>query len=425
MIRMNNLKSRLNTENGIEITSVGSFLEEINNLREKEEDYALKYFFRGQQVEFWDISSSIFRSGMLNAEHQLLKEPLEKFPNEFKNLSNTFDLMTKCQHYGLCTRLLDLTTNPLVALYFACQENGEKDYEKDPELEYKDDEIKDSMEPWGIIYYKKDYPMYSDDKKVKIITEMAKYNLQQDNSLEIILNKLHKNDIISQKELEDWNEDKFKEFVNIIQSTYVVQPTYNNTRLIAQSGAFLLPGMFSVTKNEISNSILTKCKGSLRKYFENKFFYISGENKKQILEELNICNINESTLFPELEHQLKYIKTTNEKVSFDAPDFEKFVEESINIDKSDIVYDKNPDFENSLCEYLESIIDKASSKDIYESIINQFVIDWYKKETIISKIKKNIIKVAVSNGKTKDIAYCIADNIVNEAKNLYKKDTND
>ena len=422
---MNNLKSRLNTENGIEITSVGSFLEEINNLREKEEDYALKYFFRGQQVEFWDISSSIFRSGMLNAEHQLLKEPLEKFPNEFKNLSNTFDLMTKCQHYGLCTRLLDLTTNPLVALYFACQENGEKDYEKDPELEYKDDEIKDSMEPWGIIYYKKDYPMYSDDKKVKIITEMAKYNLQQDNSLEIILNKLHKNDIISQKELEDWNEDKFKEFVNIIQSTYVVQPTYNNTRLIAQSGAFLLPGMFSVTKNEISNSILTKCKGSLRKYFENKFFYISGENKKQILEELNICNINESTLFPELEHQLKYIKTTNEKVSFDAPDFEKFVEESINIDKSDIVYDKNPDFENSLCEYLESIIDKASSKDIYESIINQFVIDWYKKETIISKIKKNIIKVAVSNGKTKDIAYCIADNIVNEAKNLYKKDTND
>ncbi len=425
MIRMNNLKSRLNTENGIEITSVGSFLEEINNLREKEEDYALKYFFRGQQVEFWDISSSIFRSGMLNAEHQLLKEPLEKFPNEFKNLSNTFDLMTKCQHYGLCTRLLDLTTNPLVALYFACQENGEEDYEKDPELEYKDDEIKDSMEPWGIIYYKKDYPMYSDDKKVKIITEMAKYNLQQDNSLEIILNKLHKNDIISQKELEDWNEDKFKEFVNIIQSTYVVQPTYNNTRLIAQSGAFLLPGMFSVTKNEISNSILTKCKGSLRKYFENKFFYISGENKKQILEELNICNINESTLFPELEHQLKYIKTTNEKVSFDAPDFEKFVEESINIDKSDIVYDKNPDFENSLCEYLESIIDKASSKDIYESIINQFVIDWYKKETIISKIKKNIIKVAVSNGKTKDIAYCIADNIVNEAKNLYKKDTND
>ena len=422
---MNNLKSRLNTENGIEITSVGSFLEEINNLREKEEDYALKYFFRGQQVEFWDISSSIFRSGMLNAEHQLLKEPLEKFPNEFKNLSNTFDLMTKCQHYGLCTRLLDLTTNPLVALYFACQENGEEDYEKDPELEYKDDEIKDSMEPWGIIYYKKDYPVYSDDKKVKIITEMAKYNLQQDNSIAIILNKLHKNDIIFQKELEDWNGYKFKEFVNIIQSTYVVQPTYNNTRLIAQSGAFLLPGMFSVTKNEISNSILTKCKGSLRKEFENKFFYINGENKKQILEELNICNINESTLFPELEHQLKYIKTSNEKVSFDAPDFEKFVEESMNIDKSDIVYDKNPDFEDSLYKYIESIIDSTSSKEVYESIINQFVIDWYKKETIISKIKKNIIKVAVSNGKTKDIAYCIADNIVNEAKNLYKKDTND
>ena len=39
----------------------------------------------------------------------------------------------------------------------------------------------------------------------------------------------------------------------------------------------------------------------LRDEFDRKFFYIFRENKKAILEELDIYNINEATLLSELE----------------------------------------------------------------------------------------------------------------------------
>ena len=110
-----------------EIDSVGSFIKEIQALREKIDNNSVDLYFRGQEVEFWDIEPSIFRNDMLSIEHNLMQIPLQRIPMEFKDFDNMFDIMAKYQHYGMCTRLLDLTTNPLVALYFACKKHGNEE----------------------------------------------------------------------------------------------------------------------------------------------------------------------------------------------------------------------------------------------------------------------------------------------------------
>ena len=100
-----------------------------------------------------------------------------------------FDIMTKYQHYGMCTRLLDLTTNPLVALYFACKKHGVEKYDtEDGEVE---------KEPYGVIYYTdKYYPSQSTDIEVQIVSDLASYDLEKENTLIEVLEKLYHDKII-------------------------------------------------------------------------------------------------------------------------------------------------------------------------------------------------------------------------------------
>lgn len=380
----------IDSDNLIEINSVSSFIEQVKKLRneEIENGSSKELYFRGQETEFWDIEPSIFRNNMLSIEHELMRAPLQKVPMEFKDFRTAFDIMTKYQHYGMCTRLLDLTTNPLVALYFACKIHGEEEYETEEGIIEK--------EPYGVIYFtNKYYASLPSEQAVQIVSALSTYNLYSENTISEILEKLNQNKIIGNDTKERWIQTGHRqEFIDIIQNNYMVVPTYTNERLKKQSGVFLLASLFVFDLGtETNDSIISKAKGTLRTEFDDKYFYVSGDNKEEILKELDIYNINEATLFPELEHQLNYIRNTYETSARPVGEFVKYKEAPEPSKKS--VYLYGEDLNDYILNDFERIVKDAVTNDDMESIKNiiqkNFDIDWYKRDSVLSRMRMDIL----------------------------------
>ena len=392
---------------GIEITSVSSFIDEVNKIKDDLYGSNEEVFFRGQKTDFWDVIPSIFRGDFLSVEHTLMQVPLLKAPYEFISINNDFEIMTKYQHYGMCTRLLGLTTNPLVALYFACEEYGDVYYKG-----IEDEEDVKIQEANGVIFFNRKYSVSTNEINIKIISSLSQIDLSNDNTLESILRKLTERQAISKELEERWkSKEQFEEFINIIQNNYIVIPPYNNERLSRQCGMFLLAGCFNFVYTEsISESSIEKGYKDLREEFDRKFFYIPGEKKKTILEELDTYNINEATLFPELEHQLSYIKKKKNAKSKASSEFIKFDFNDIKqkIIKTDIEISDNIIKDES---FKGAVIIDLSEKyhfDIQKiwGFVEEWVsiIDWNRKESVISRFKVEIQRVLLENGFDKEHA---------------------
>jgi hypothetical protein len=72
--------------------------------------------------EYWNnYSNSASEKGIFEAWVRYSKSFIEKVSN------NLWDYLAIAQHFGLATRLLDWSKNPLIASYFACSEATNKD----------------------------------------------------------------------------------------------------------------------------------------------------------------------------------------------------------------------------------------------------------------------------------------------------------
>lgn len=129
--------------------TINSFEEYLTTVRDnlgivERNGKRVRRYFRGQTkraFEGYDLKPSIGRYAHLNnlppvERDQLENEVLETFSNHLLTYMNhlprnDWEALAIAQHHGLPTRFMDWTTNPLVALYFACRDS-KKDKDGNP-----------------------------------------------------------------------------------------------------------------------------------------------------------------------------------------------------------------------------------------------------------------------------------------------------
>jgi hypothetical protein len=256
--------------------------------------------YRGQRDSVWKNIPALFRpdlAKLAESEKRAVRDLVSIHPGEFSGDDTMFDRLVRMQHFGLPSRLMDVSQNPLVALYFATDPG--------PQGQESDGAVTAFAIP-------EEREKYFDSDAVSCLANLSNMTAKEKDEINK-LRTLRLKGTTKEAEIERVNaENVYKRLHQFIRSEkphflpiidpidlfkpYYVHPKMSNRRILSQAGGFIIHGLVPVRRINFAHPIK-----------ETKFV-IPKDRKKPLRDALELLGISDSTLFPELDRAANRIK---------------------------------------------------------------------------------------------------------------------
>ena len=279
------------------IASIGNLLTGIKKIKSRYQrpEEAFRFYFRGEAQTGYKLQPSAMREkAFIENEGAMLTDLASRRPEEFNGLVSGLAQLVLAQHHDLKTRFLDISNNPLVALFHACG-GGEssQDHSK------RDGRLHVFVVPRQMVK-----PFNSDT--VSVVANYAR------------LPRHHQKALIGRTDENASYAAAMEQLVQLIQSekpyfaprinprdfyrVIIVEPQQSPERIRAQSGAFLV----SAFHERFEPKEILQWNPRIPVYAHYPLT-VSRKAKTDILDELRMLNITRETLFPGLDTAAKAI----------------------------------------------------------------------------------------------------------------------
>lgn len=242
--------------------------------------------YRGMSNVEWKLIPSLLRlpAYKYELEHNLALDFLSEEPKLFENSKNNFENLTKMQHFGIPTRLLDFSKNPLIALFFACSENFTKT---------------------GRVVFTLNRLRYFNDPLIENISSLYLYDSIFNMSLDEWLKNIYIDEYLYSLYLDD-------------NCSLFVKPVYLDKRMEVQQSVFL------IFHNYIRDIVADNIYKGYDRYKQNYSFEITKEAVKEIYENQikhPIIKIDSNPVFIVQKDAFKKIRELNSEDISKSKDF--------------------------------------------------------------------------------------------------------